>query len=590
MSTARDPARRWSRRSEPVGWPRADLSRPARQARPGDRVAVLSPSFAAPGVAPAVHEQALRRLRELTGLEPVEYPTTRRVGASAADRAADLNAAFGDPSIRAVLATIGGEDQITVVPLLDPALVRADPKPFVGYSDNTNLLSWLWTNGVAGYYGGSTQVHLGPGPRVDPVHAAALRAALLTGERLEVTDPGESEDISRDWNDPAALTETGDREATESWAWAGPARTVTGPSWGGCIEVIQWILTAGRFPADPSVLAGGVLLLETSEELIPAREFGWILRSLGERGLLAAVDAVLVARPPTSDFDRRPSAAERAAPAPPSGTRRSSWSGGTTRTRSSASACRSATPGRSGSCRSAASSPSTEPSVGSGPTTPEPRATPGPRGGSRPGWPWTCPQPGRWLTRGCSRREPGSMTATASSHSAAERPLTALVDDVPADRWERASPCSDWSARDVVRHLVRTQREFLVAHDIPTGPEPDVDADPAAAWRDHTALVAAAVRDDLAMEVGFDGHFGPTTVGESMVQFYVFDMVVHRWDLARAVGGDENLTDAELDRIEAGADSWGPALYMDGVCAAAVQPPAGADRQTVVLARLGRTA
>jgi len=77
--------------------------------------------------------------------------------------------------------------------------------------------------------------------------------------------------------------------------------------------VVQWILTAGRFPADPAVLNRGVLLLETSKELIPARELGWIMRALGERGLLAAVDAVLVARPPTSTFDVRPTPDERAA-------------------------------------------------------------------------------------------------------------------------------------------------------------------------------------------------------------------------------------------------------------------------------------
>ena len=288
------------------------LVRPPKAAA-GDKVAVLSPSFAAPAVAPAVHEQAMQRLTEVTGLVPVEYPTTRRLGAAALDRAADLNAAFADPEIRAVLATIGGEDQITVVPHLDPDLVRADPKPFLGYSDNTNVLSWLWTHGVAGFYGGSTQVHLGPGPAVDEVHARALRAALLTGERVQLTEPGESEDIGKDWEDPAALEQYGDRAPTEPWTWAGPARTVTGPTWGGCAEVLQWLLTAGRFPTDPAVLDGGVLLLETSEELIPAREFGWIVRSLGERGVLSAVDAVLVARPPTSSFEVQPDADERAA-------------------------------------------------------------------------------------------------------------------------------------------------------------------------------------------------------------------------------------------------------------------------------------
>lgn len=287
-----------------------ELVRP-RKASPGDKVAVLSPSFAAPGFAPALHEQAMRRLTEVTGLIPVEYPTTRKLGASASERADDLNAAFADPEIRAVLASVGGEDQITVIPHLDAAAIRRDPKPFLGYSDNTNLLNWLWCNGVAGFYGGSTQVHLGPGPRLDAEHVACLRAALLTGERIELTNPATSEDFGIDWLDPAAMTSDGEREPSQPWAWSGPVKVVTGRTWGGCVEVIQWILTAGRFPFNPDELAGGVLLLETSEEVIGAREFGWIVRSLGERGLLEAVDAVLVARPPASNFDARPDADAR---------------------------------------------------------------------------------------------------------------------------------------------------------------------------------------------------------------------------------------------------------------------------------------
>ena len=281
------------------------------KARPGDHIAVLSPSFAAPGAYPALHEQAMRRLTEVTGLVPVEYPTTRQLGASAEARAADINAAFADPGVRAILAVVGGDDQITVIPHLDAGLARADPKPFLGTSDNTNLHHWLWAKGVASFYGGSSQVHLGPGPAVDDIHARSLRAALLTGGRLEITDPGESEDLGLDWADPRALVSYGEREATEPWSWHGPARSVTGRTWGGCLEVIQWILTAGRFPFPADVLDGGVLLLETSEELLPAREVGMIVRSLGERGLLAAVDAVLVARPPVSDFTRRPAPEER---------------------------------------------------------------------------------------------------------------------------------------------------------------------------------------------------------------------------------------------------------------------------------------
>ena len=175
----------------------------APKAQPGDRIAVLSPSFAAPGQFPAVHEQAMRRLTEVTGLVPVEFSTTRQVDASPRARAADINAAFADSTIRAILATVGGEDQITVIPYLDADLARDDPKPFIGTSDNTNTHNWLWLNGIASFYGGSSQVHLGPGPHVDDIHAMSLRAALLTGEVLELTDPGESEDVGVDWADPA---------------------------------------------------------------------------------------------------------------------------------------------------------------------------------------------------------------------------------------------------------------------------------------------------------------------------------------------------------------------------------------------------
>ncbi len=278
---------------------------------PGDRVAVVSPSWAGPGFAPAIHEQAMRRLVELTGLVPVEYPTTRQLDASAEDRAADLNAAFGDPTIRAVLATIGGDDQITVIRHLDARLIAADPKPFLGYSDNTNLLTWLWSLGVASFHGGSTQVHLGPGPGVDDIHLASLRAALFDGGELVLTDPGESEDFGPDWLTPEALTEFGEREPTEPWTWAGPARAVAGPTWGGCLDVLDWIALAGRLPS-ATELEGAILLLETSEELPPADVVGRWVRSLGEAGILSAVVGVVVARPATSTPDSRPSAEQRA--------------------------------------------------------------------------------------------------------------------------------------------------------------------------------------------------------------------------------------------------------------------------------------
>ncbi|HEU4426673.1 MAG TPA: LD-carboxypeptidase, partial [Pilimelia sp.] len=99
---------------------------------PGNRVAVLSPSAGLPAIYPRVYETGLERLREFLGLIPVEYPTTRAAAADPRDRARDLCAAFADTSIAAVLATIGGDDQITVIRHLDDDVLRANPKPFFG--------------------------------------------------------------------------------------------------------------------------------------------------------------------------------------------------------------------------------------------------------------------------------------------------------------------------------------------------------------------------------------------------------------------------------------------------------------------------
>ncbi len=171
--------------------------------------------------------------------------------------------------------------------------------PSSATADNTNLHNFLWDLGIPSYYGGSTQVHLGAGPRVDEPHLLSLRAALIEGGTIELTDPGESEDYGITWTDPRALTEFGVREPTEPWTWTGPKTVVEGRSWGGCLEVIDQIAMADRMPAVED-LEGAVLLFETSEELPPADEVkGWV-RALGERGILEASAGILVARPPVS--------------------------------------------------------------------------------------------------------------------------------------------------------------------------------------------------------------------------------------------------------------------------------------------------
>ncbi|MGD9531506.1 TIGR03086 family metal-binding protein [Pseudonocardia sp.] len=146
-----------------------------------------------------------------------------------------------------------------------------------------------------------------------------------------------------------------------------------------------------------------------------------------------------------------------------------------------------------------------------------------------------------------------------------------------------STPCEGWTVADVVDHVVDTQRDFLARH-TDLGPRPDGDL--ATRWAAHSAAVEALPGDLWPRE--YDGYFGRTTVGATLVDFYGFDMVVHRWDVARALGRDELFTDAELDLLETSIAGFGDAMYSEGICKPAVPVPGGASRQDRLLALTGR--
>jgi muramoyltetrapeptide carboxypeptidase LdcA involved in peptidoglycan recycling len=237
----------------------------------------------------------LARLRDVFDLKPVEYPTTRVVAAPAKSRAQDINDAFADTTIKAVLATIGGDDQISVIPFLDNHTLQANPKPFFGYSDNTNLLHHLFRLGLVGYHGGSIMVHLGRSGQLHPAHEQSLRAALFTDGWCELVPPAEWGDEPGDWADTAASGVPPTMWPSQGWHWYGPEQVIEGPGWGGNLEIVSWLLQAGRVGRNEQY-AGCVLYLETSEEMPSATDVYRILRNMGERGLLQQFPAVLVGR------------------------------------------------------------------------------------------------------------------------------------------------------------------------------------------------------------------------------------------------------------------------------------------------------
>lgn len=272
--------------------------------RPGDRVAVLSPGAALPAIFPAPFDLGLQRLADEFDLVPVEYPTTRRWQSTPAERAADVNAAFADDGIAAILTSIGGDDQIKVLRHLDAEVLRANPKPFFGVSDNTNLNIFLWNLGIVSYYGGTVMTDLGRPGAMNPDTAESLRAALFTDDPFRLRPAETYTDIGKDWKAPHALDTEPEMLPGGGWSWYGPRRPVTGTGWGGCLEIVDWHLRAHRYLQPPEAYAGAVLFLETSEEMPDASYVYRVLVGMGERGMLQQFAAILLGRPKAWEFDR----------------------------------------------------------------------------------------------------------------------------------------------------------------------------------------------------------------------------------------------------------------------------------------------
>ena len=278
--------------------------------KPGDKVAVLSPSFAAPGRWPHVYELGLSRLRERFGLEPVVYPATAKLGASTQERSADLISAFENPEIKAVVSSLGGDDQVTYVKDLPDEPFRSNPKPYFGYSDNTHFMNHLWLNGVPSFYGGALFTQFAQTPDIDPMTERYLRLALFQDGEVELAQSERFNDMGISWDDPDNFTKEKPFEPNPGWQWDKAADS-QGITWGGCLESIDEILRHGVRLPTLEQFEGVILMTETSEEMPDHEYVRRVYRALGERGILARVKAVLVGRPKAWEFDKQRSIEEK---------------------------------------------------------------------------------------------------------------------------------------------------------------------------------------------------------------------------------------------------------------------------------------
>ena len=231
--------------------------------RPGAHIRVVSPAAPTLSLVPRRAERARRALTACGftvsyGRNALEFLDERTAG-TVRQRAADIMAAFADPEVDVIMAADAGIGSRDLLEELDPAVIRANPKPFVGYCDNTYLSHYLAVEaGIGSVYGCTFMQHFGEagGPFPETVEEFEQ---VVAGTGPLVRRPYASR--TRDWYSwfsPSLDPTVRSRPDTETWTVL-RAGTGTGPLIGGEIGILADLVQ--NFGFDP---AGAVLFWDVA--------------------------------------------------------------------------------------------------------------------------------------------------------------------------------------------------------------------------------------------------------------------------------------------------------------------------------------
>lgn len=171
----------------------------------------------------------------------------------------------------------------------------------------------------------------------------------------------------------------------------------------------------------------------------------------------------------------------------------------------------------------------------------------------------------------------------------------ARVHAVRDDQWEAGTPCTEWTVRDLVNHLVSEQlwvpplvRDGRMIEEVGDTFDGDMlGSDPAVSWDTSARAAREAFTAPGALHRTVHLSYGDTTAANYCGQM-VADLVVHSWDLSRGIGAEERLPDSLIQFAVREVTPYAAELAKSGLFAEPVEPPAGADVQTKLLCLLGR--
>ena len=180
------------------------------------------------------------------------------------------------------------------------------------------------------------------------------------------------------------------------------------------------------------------------------------------------------------------------------------------------------------------------------------------------------------------------MSETAERYAIVADAFTARLAGVAPEAWSAGTPCTQWTVRDLVAHVVGTHRRVIATVD-GTAPQ-DVDAagDLAGQWLVASGAVEDALADEARASHVVSGMFGEQSFESLVGRLVCSDTLVHTWDLARATGQDERLDPGAVAKAFAFLTPMDEVIRRPGGFAPKIAPSPDADDQTAFLSFCGR--
>jgi len=275
--------------------------------KPGDCIATISPSWGGAGddALRWRYEQGIKRLKDIFGLQVIPMPNSLKGGEYLYDhpeaRAEDIMMAFKDEKIKGIIANIGGEDSIRLLPYIDFDVIRGNPKILMGYSDVTVSHYFCHKAGISSFYGPAILTDFAENVEMHPYTIEMVKRTLFSNQPIGDIQPAKEwtserlEWVEKNKNKRRTMQENTGYEVLQGHG------VVQGRLIGGCIEVLEFLKGTELWP-EQKHWENSILFFETSEEKPKPDLIRYWLRNYAAQGILEQVNGIIFGKPQDEQY------------------------------------------------------------------------------------------------------------------------------------------------------------------------------------------------------------------------------------------------------------------------------------------------